>query len=79
MKENKTILEHHKDGLEILGFWGEISKRALIASLLNIYNTETIKEYSIDDLIIKDKKVLVKWMKRFEPLTQEELKKEWDR
>lgn len=79
MEENKTILEHHKNSLEILGFWDETSKNTLITSLLNIYNTETIKEYFIDDLIIKDEKVLVKWMKRFKPLTKEELKEKWNR
>ena len=79
MKKQKTILELHKESMEVLGFWDEVTKTTVKNLILDIYNTETVKNFFIQDIVMKEDKVLVKWQKRFEPLTKEELKEKWNR
>lgn len=74
-----SILELHKESMEVLGFWDEVTKTTVKNLILDIYNTETVKNFFIQDIVMKEDKVLVKWQKRFEPLTKEELKEKWNR
>ena len=68
------FLELHKEGLETVGFWEECYKSSLILALEDRYKTEIIRDYQISDLIVKDNnKFLIKWDKRFQPLSDEEL------
>lgn len=78
-KEKVDFLQIHKDGLEYIGFWNEFTKEAVLKSLEQLHKTEIIKEYSAVDIILNDKKVLIKWVKRFKPLSDEELKEDYGR
>ena len=78
-KEKVDFLQIHKDGLEHIGFWNEFFKATILKSIEQLHKTEIIKEYAAVDLIINDKKVLVKWVKRFQPLSEEELKEDYGR
>lgn len=79
MKET-DFLELHKKHLEHIGFWEEGYKATLLKSAEQNYKTEIIRDYEIVDIIFKeDKKFLMKWVKRFKPLTKEELKEQYGR
>jgi len=73
------FLELHKKGLEHSGFWQEGYKQTLIKSAEQNFKTEIIRDYTITDIVIKDDKFLMKWVKRFQPLTKEELKEQYGR
>lgn len=73
------FLELHKKGMKTLGFWTEEFRSVVNTMMETRYNTEIIREWIIVDLIFNGDKVLIKWKKRFEPLTDKELKKEYGR
>ena len=73
------FLELHKKHLESQGFWQEGYKQTLIKSAEQNYKTEIIRDYTITDIVIKEDKFLMKWIKRFQPLTKEELKEQYGR
>lgn len=78
-KQNNHFLEVHKEGLEVLGFWTEEYRSSILHSLENRYKTEIIIEWGISDLLINGDKVLVKWYKRIQPLSKQELKDNYGR
>jgi hypothetical protein len=65
--------------MEHLGFWDEAYKTSIINMIENGYKTEVIKEWGISDLVINGDKILLKWVKRYRPLTEEELKEKYGR
>ena len=73
------FLELHKEKMETLGFWSEEYKSVVISMMETRYKTEVIREWVIVDLIFKDDKALIKWKKRFQPLTDEQLKDKYGR
>lgn len=73
------FIEQHKEGLEALGFWTEQFTSMTITALEMQYKTEIIKAYCITEFVVKDEKTLIKWKKRFNPLTKQELKKKYGR
>lgn len=77
--ENLDFLEIHQKSMETLGFWGEAYKKVVIGMIENGYKTEVIKDWCISDLVINGDKVLIKWNKRYRPLTEEELKEKYGR
>ena len=68
------FLELNKKGMETTGFWTEELRRTVIEMMEKSYKTDIIREWAIVDLVIDGDKALVKWKKRIEPLTDEELK-----
>lgn len=78
-KLEKDFLELHKEGLEHIGFWREEYIESVYKSIESKYKTEVIKNFCITEITIKDKKVLTKWIRRFEPLTKEELSENYGR
>ena len=78
-KEKVDFLQVHKDGLEHIGFWNEFFKETVLKSIEQLHKAEIIKEFSAVDIILNDKKVLIKWVKRFQPLSDEELKDDYGR
>jgi hypothetical protein len=74
----KTILDIHKESVEHVGFWDETDKRILISAYEAIFNTETLKNFYVVNIVINDK-VLVKWEPRLRKLTDEEVKKKYGR
>ena len=77
--ENLDFLEIHQKSMETLGFWDEAYKKVVIGVIENGYKTEVIKDWCISDLVINGDKVLIKWNKRYRPLTEEELKEKYGR
>ena len=75
----KSFLEIQKEGMEVLGFWTESYKEVLLNQMESMYKSEVLKEWAICDIVIHDEKVLLKWNKRFRPLTDEEIKLKYDR
>jgi hypothetical protein len=75
----KSFLEIQKEGMEVLGFWTESYKEVLLNQMESMYNNEVLREWAIGDIVIHDKKVLLKWHKRYRPLTDEEIKLKYDR
>jgi hypothetical protein len=73
------FLEIHKQSLSSIGFWREEYKEIIIQIIELNYKTEILKDYYIDDLVINKEKVLINWKKRYLPLSDEELKKRYDR
>jgi hypothetical protein len=73
------FLEIHKQSLSSIGFWREEYKEIVIQIIELNYKTEILKDYYIDDLVINKEKVLINWKKRYLPLSDEELKKRYDR
>lgn len=77
--ENLDFLEIHQKSMETLGFWDEAYKKVVIGMIENGYKTEVIKDWCISDLVINGDKILIKWNKRYRPLTEEELKEKYGR
>lgn len=75
----KDFLEVHKEGLEPLGFWQAEYKESIQKCIENRYKTDVIKNYSVVDIVMNGDKVLVKWIKRWKPLTDEELLEDYGR
>lgn len=74
-----NFLEIHKNSMENLGFWEETYKKSAIQMLENGYKTEVIREWEISDLVTNGDKILIKWTKRYRPLTDEQLKEKYGR
>jgi len=64
LQNQSAILEH--------GFWAEDTKSALFFSLELRYKKEIIMNWQIVDVVMREKNVLIKWQKRYNPLTDEE-------
>lgn len=73
------FLKLQQDSMETIGFWGEIYKTSLMISIENNYKIEIIREWCIDDILPYDKKFLIKWKKRYRPLTDAELNEKYGR
>lgn len=81
------MLELHKESATRIGtFWEEEFRGTIIKSIMVSYKTEVIRDYTIVDIVIPNNgkpdstdRVLVKWAKRFQPLTNEELEEDWGR
>ncbi len=74
-----NFLETHQQGMETLGFWTEDYRKTTMKIMELQYKTEIIKEWCIVDFVSNGDKVLVKWAKRFIPLSEQELKEEYGR
>jgi hypothetical protein len=61
------------------GFWSEGYKRTLLRSLEANYNSLILRDLFIEDVIINGDKIMIKWGKRYTPLTDEKLKEEYGR
>jgi hypothetical protein len=75
MNDKKDFLERHKEHLDVLGFWDEDSRSSIIYCIESTYKKEIIREWGISDMVMNGDKILFKWYKRHEPLSEEELKK----
>lgn len=73
------FIETHTKRMETLGFWTEEYKSVVIWMMETQYKTEIIREWTIVDLVFNGDKALVKWKKRFKPLTDDELKDKYGR
>ena len=62
---------------DYFGVWEEMDKTTMVRIIESTYNEEVIREHQISDLVINNSSVLVKWRKRYKPLTDEELIKKY--
>lgn len=67
----------HAEGMKKLGFWTEEYRATILKSMERQYKPEIIRNYFITDFVVNGDKVLVKWMKRIEPLSDKELKEDY--
>lgn len=79
LKRQMNLLEVHRQNIEIFGFWTEEYLTVIMKSIELRHNTEIIREWSISDFVVNGDKVLVKWVKRFQPLSDMELKEQYGR
>jgi hypothetical protein len=79
MEEERTFLDLHKDSMEALGFWTEQYRSTAIIAMESMYKTDVIREWHISDLVPNGEKLLIKWHKRYTPLTDEQLKEKYGR
>jgi len=77
--EKIDFLEVHKNSLEHLGFWNEFFDKTIYKAIENLHKSEIIRDYCVIDLIVNKEKIMVKWAKRFQPLSNEELSEKYDR
>jgi hypothetical protein len=75
----KDFLEIHKDTLESVGFWKEEYIESVQKAIESRYKTEVIRYYCVTEIYIKNNKVLVKWSKRHNPLSDDELLENYGR
>ena len=73
--DGKEFLEIHQNNMEILGFWDEDWKSTILSVIESRYQKEIIREWGISDMVMNGEKVLLKWYKRYTPLSDEEMKK----
>lgn len=76
MKDD-PFFEIHRKSLED-GFWTENYKKSIISLLENNYRREILINWFVSDIVINGDKVLLKWDKRIFPLTDEELKSQYN-
>lgn len=79
MEENEDFLQIHKETMEVLGFWREEYLPVVLMGIEGRYKTEIIREWTISAMVIHGDKVLTKWAKRFQPLTDQELAEKYGR
>jgi hypothetical protein len=73
------FIETHTNGMETFDFWTEEYRSVVIEMMETLYETELIREWTIVNLGFNGDKALVKWQKRFQPLTDKELKDKYGR
>lgn len=80
MSDSKSFIDSHKDAIEVLGFWAEEHKETVIKQIELGFTSEVIRENHIVDLMVgSNNTILVKWIKRHQPLTDDELKEIYGR
>lgn len=71
---SNSFLKTHQKAIETLGFWTEDRRKSIIKAIELQYKEEVVKEWCISDFILDGDRVLLKWAKRFIPLSEQELK-----
>lgn len=78
--ENNLLLNLHMEEASVMGFWDETFKTTIIKAVEQRYNNEILTVWGIEDIVmVGDEKAIIKWYKRFKPLTEEELKNKYGR
>jgi hypothetical protein len=78
--ENNLLLSLHMEEASIMGFWDETFKTTIIKAVEQRYNNEILTVWGIEDIVmVGDEKAIIKWYKRFTPLTGEDLKNKYGR
>ncbi len=76
--QKKSFLQLHQQRMEH-DFWAEMHSSLLYLAIESLHTNDVIKEWSVCDVVKTEHKILVKWCKRFRPLTDEELKEKYGR
>jgi hypothetical protein len=79
MKDN-LLLNLHIEEASVMGFWDETFKTTIIKAVEQRYNNEILTVWGIEDIVmVGEEKSIIKWYKRFKPLTEEDLKNKYGR
>ena len=78
MSNVTDFLELHTASMH-RGFWAEEYRSLVIKAIESRYKTDIIREYGISDFVSNGDKVLVKWVKRIIPLSDQQLKDDYGR
>lgn len=70
------LFEHFQSRLRV-EFWQNQTKLSTLNAIMRQYKAEIIKNWVAVDLIKKDDDFLIKWVKRYEPMTDEEYNQEF--
>lgn len=77
-EKNPDLFDTLKDIANTTGMWQEVSDTILKTSLELVHRKDIIQKYYIEDIMIRrNEKVLVKWSKRLQPLSEEEYNKKY--
>lgn len=72
--ENSDFLKIQQESMKIRGFWDEQAKSVILSSIESLYSSEVIRNWYISDMVIRDSnRILIKWEKRFIPLSDQEI------
>lgn len=61
-------------GAKAYGFWDESYRQSIFKMIMINYKREIIKEWVLVDLVDNGEKILLKWVKRVIPMSDDELK-----
>lgn len=76
-KEAQDFIDTHSKNFEIIGFWNEEYKPFIIKCIERNCTPEVIRYMTITDITVNGDKFLLKWQKRFQALSDEEMEKEY--
>lgn len=71
----EDFLEKKKESIKVLGFLEEISYWSIKTMIMRSHKREFVRIFFLDSVIPNGEKYILKWEKRFTPLTEEELDK----
>lgn len=73
------FIDNLKNRQNHFGVWEEGYVSTIKHAMESRYNSLILKDMYIADIIINGDKILIKWNKRFQPLTDEELNEKYGR
>ncbi len=76
-KEAQQFVDLYGKKAEVTGFWTEEYKSIMIKYIESTYKHEIIRDLFISDIVINGDKMLIKWQSRFQPLSDEQMEKEY--
>lgn len=62
---------------DVMGYWDEEYRSSIFNSILSNYKKDVIRNWHIVDMAERGDKILLHWKKRFQPLSDEELKEKF--
>ena len=78
MEEFDDFINIQKRSIDANGmFWREEFTQSIKKLIENNYSESIIKHYFISDIVINGEKTIVKWTKRYIPLTDEQYKEKY--
>lgn len=74
-----TFLELHTKSFEYDGFWVNTYRETVLYNIETRYTNDVLKEWTITDILPNKNDFLIKWSKRYIPLTDEEVEEKYNR
>jgi len=74
-----TFLELQLKSFEHEGFWVNTYRETVLYNIETRYTNDVLKEWTITDILPNKNDFLIKWSKRYIPLTDEEVEEKYNR
>ena len=74
MAEKNPLVEKHTLAYETFGIWDEMPIHTVLFAIMSIVNPTIVKEFEATEILKNGNKFLIKWEKRFIPLSEEQYK-----